>query len=127
MKQVQRSEIVDYATYEDQRSQFRAQVLNAKAARRVHIGDHLTLLFENDMTVRYQIQEMMRAERIVRESDILHEINTYNALLGKAGELGCTLLIEIEDAKSRDQKLQDWWHLPERLYASLADGTRIPA
>lgn len=127
MKPVQRSEIVDYLTYEDLRDKFRSEVMKVKASRRVHIGEYLTLLFENHTTVRYQIQEMMRTERIVRESDILHEINTYNELLGKDGELGCTLLIEIEDPALRDQKLQEWWSLPERMYLVLENGTRIPA
>ena len=124
---VKRSEIVDYVTYEDMRGRFRAQVMKAKELRRIHIGEYLTLLFENHLTVRYQIQEMIRAERIVRESDIVHEIDTYNELLGSEGELGCTLLIEIEDAALRDRKLQEWRSLPEKIYAVLEDGTRIAA
>ena len=63
----------------------------------------------------------------MRESDILHEIQTYNELLGKEGELGCTLLIEIEDPNVRDQRLRDWWRLPETIYALLEDGTRVLA
>src|SRR5688572_29028519 len=125
MKPVDRREIVDYATYEDMRDAFRTEVMKTKAPRRIHIGDYFTLLFENHTTVRYQIQEMMRAERIVRESDIQHEIDTYNELLGKDGELGCTLLIEIEDPALRDQKLQQWLDLPENIYVLLEDGTRI--
>src|SRR5262245_49494011 len=127
MKPVERGEIVDYATYEDIRNGFRAEVMKAKALRRIHLGDHLTLLFENHQTVCYQIQEMIRAERIVRESDIVHEIHTYNELLGIDGELGCTLLIEIENPSLRDQKLQQWWDLPEKLYVRLEDGSRIYA
>jgi hypothetical protein len=127
VKPVERTEVIDYATYEDQREQFRAQIIEAKMPRRVHVGKHFTLLFENHMTVLYQIQEMTRAERIVRESDILHEIHTYNELLGGDGELGCTLLIEIEEAPVRDEKLREWWPLPERMYLLLEDGKRISA
>jgi len=127
MKPVERSEIVDYATYEDTRDEFRAGVIEAKAPRRVHIGQYLTLLFENHLTIRYQIQEMIRAERMVRESDIQHEIHTYNELLGSAGEFGCTLLIEIDDAAERDRRLQEWWALPEKIYLALEDGTRVGA
>ena len=127
MKPVERHEIVDYVTYEDQRNEFRAQVMKVKAPRRVHIGEYFTLLFENHLTVRYQIQEMIRTERIVRESDILHEIRTYNELLGRDGELSCTLLIEIEDPAVRDHKLREWWQLPEKIYLLLEDGTRIPS
>ena len=124
---VKRAEIVDYVTYEDMRAQFRADVMKAKELRRIHIGEYLTLLFENHLTVRYQIQEMVRAERIVRESDIVYEIDTYNELLGDEGELGCTLLIEVEDPALRDRKLREWWHLPEKVYVVRENGTRIAA
>jgi hypothetical protein len=127
MKPIERREIVDYATYEDGREAFRAEVMRLKEPRRVHVGGHVTLLFENHETIRYQIQEMIRAERIVRESDIQHEIDTYNELLGKTGELGCTMLIEIEDPAVRAEKLRQWWDLPEMIYALLENGTRIPA
>ena len=66
--------------------------MDTKARRRVHVGEHLTFLFENTETIRYQVQEMMRAERIVKEEDIRHELDTYNELLGAPGELSCTLL-----------------------------------
>lgn len=127
MRPVTRDEIVDWQTYEDERPAFRARVLAAKALRRVHVGEHLTLLFENPLTVRYQIQEMMRAERVVREASIRHEIETYNELLGADGELGCTLLIEIDDLAERARKLVEWFALPEHLYLRLADGRRVRA
>lgn len=127
MNPVERKEIIDYATYEDERNRFRAEVMQAKAARRVHFAGCLTLLFENHLTVRYQIQEMIRAERIVREADIQHEIDTYNELLGGDGQFGCTLLLEIEDPAVRRQKLQQWWMLPEKIYLLLEDGTRVNA
>ena len=124
---VAREEIVDYATYEDERPRFRADVLTTKAARRVHVGEYLTLLFENRLTVRYQIQEMIRTERIVRERDIRHEIETYNELLGGVGELGVTMLIEIDDPKTRAARLARWLDVPERVYLRLADGTLVRA
>jgi hypothetical protein len=102
-------------------------VLVAKEVRRVHLGEHFTLLFENRLTVRYQIQEMMRVERIVREADVQHEIDTYNELLGGPGELGCTLLIEIDDADERAAKLAKWHGLPARFYLALPDGRRVYA
>jgi hypothetical protein len=93
MDTVQRSEIIDYQSYEDVRPEFQKKVMMEKSRRRVHVGEWFTFLFENALTVRYQIQEMMRVEKIVREKDILHELQTYNSLLGASGELGCTLLI----------------------------------
>ena len=125
MKPVSRADLVDHQTYEDTRDAFRDQAMAAKGARRVHAGPYLTLLFENTLTIRYQIQEMMRTERIVRERDIQHELETYNAVLGEPGELGCTLLIEIDDPAERARRLTEWYELPPRLYAKLPDGTKV--
>ena len=125
MKRVARHEIVDYQTYEELRPAFRAAAMAAKAARRVHVGEHVTFLFENPLTIRYQVQEMMRTERIVRERDIVHELDTYNGLLGGPGELGCTLLIEIDDPAVRAVRLREWFALPEHVYARLEDGTVV--
>jgi hypothetical protein len=124
-KPVERSEIVDYQTYEELRPEIRENVMKEKEARRVHVGTHLTFLFETHATMRYQIQEMMRAEQLVKEAEILHEIETYNEVLGGPGELGCTLLIELESPEERAEKLAKWLDLPKSLYAKLPDGTRV--
>ena len=125
MKKVERKEIIDYVTYEEGRDAFREKIFAVKAPRRVHIGEYLTLLFENHQTMLYQIQEMIRAERMVKEADIQHEIDTYNEVLGGEGEFGCTLLIEIDDPSIREVKLKEWWRLPEKMYLLLEDGTRV--
>ncbi|MBI4818264.1 MAG: DUF3501 family protein [Deltaproteobacteria bacterium] len=127
MRKVRRDELVDFVTYAEQRDQARARVLGIKAQRRVHLGPHLTFLFENAETVRYQIQEMMRAESMVREADILHELETYNELLGGRGELGATLLIELDDPAERAEKLVAWRDLPSHLFAVLDDGSKVRA
>ena len=126
MKPVMREEIVDFETYRESREATRAKVLAIKAPRRVHAGP-LTFLFENHETIRYQVQEMTLAERIVKEGEIRHELSTYNELLGGPGELGASLLIEIESAAERDEKLSQWLELPRHLYAKLPDGTRVRA
>ena len=108
MKRVTRQEILDYVTYEEQRDKFRKKIMKIKELRRINVAGVLSFLFENTDTVRYQIQEMIRVERMVKETDILHEIKTYNELLGDSGELGCTLLIEIDDPDERDEKLTQW-------------------
>jgi hypothetical protein len=125
MRKVGRSEIVDYQTYEDQRPAFRERAMAEKALRRIHVGPHLTFLFENALTVRYQVQEMMRAERMVREADIANELATYNELLGEAGEFGATLLIEIAEEAERDRLLRAWVDMPRHLYAVLENGERV--
>ena len=127
MRRVARSDLLDWVTYDERRKEFRATAMAAKDRRRVEIGEHLVFLFENFETVRYQIQEMMRAERIVREADILHEIETYNELLGGPGEIACTLLISIEDAAVRTARLREWLALPEHVYVRLADGRDVRA
>jgi len=125
MRPIERSELVDYQTYEDSRAETRPRALAAKKARRIHVGDHLTFLFENRETIRYQVQEMMRVERIVREAEIQHELDTYNELLHDDGSLGASLLIGIDDEDERNVKLREWLGLPSTLYAKLEDGTLV--
>jgi len=127
MKRVTRSEIVDYVTYEERRDGVRDSAMRAKGMRRVHVGPHLTFLFENHETILYQVQEMTRAERMVKEADIVHEIETYNELLGGHGEVGCTLLVELDDPAARAEKLTKWLALPKHLYAKRSDGTKAYA
>jgi hypothetical protein len=127
MRAVRREEILDLATYERSRAEIRAAILEAKRLRRVHVGGVLTLLFENTATMRYQIQEMIRAERMQGEPEIRHELETYNELLGGKGELGVSLLIELPDPAERDRKLREWLELPRRLYLLTEDGEKIRA
>ena len=125
MRPVRREEILDLATYERMREDVRREVLHAKAPRRVHVGAHVTLLFENRRTVWYQVQEMLRTERITEAAGIAHELATYNEILGGPGELGATLLIEIDDPAVRAVKLREWRDLPRHVHARLEDGTRV--
>lgn len=127
MRKVRREEILDPSTYERSRGEIRAAVLEAKARRRVHVGGALTFLFENTATIRYQIQEMVRAEKIAREEDVRHELDTYNELLGGPGELGVSLLIEIPEPEERDRRLREWLQLPEHLYLRLPSGEKARA
>lgn len=127
MKPVTRDQVLDYVTYEERREHLRSAVLAQKHVRRVHLADVITLLFENTDTVLYQIQEMIRVERIVKEADVRHEIETYNELLGGQGEIGATLLIEIDDPLERADKLTRWLALPEHVYARMEDGAKVYA
>jgi hypothetical protein len=127
VKKVARSELLDLPTYDARREEIRPGVLAQKALRRIHVGDALTFLFENAETARYQILEMIRVERLFREPEILHELETYNELLGGKGELGCALLIELTEPEARDRKLREWRGLPAHLYARLADGRKVRA
>lgn len=127
MKRVERSDIVGLEAYERGREAIRTRVMEVKERRRVHLGESLTVLFENFDTMRYQVQEMLRAEGRFTEEDVAHELATYNELLGDEGGLGCTLLIEIDDPQRRDALLREWIELPAHLFAELEDGTRVQA
>ena len=105
MKPVERGEVLGLAAYEQIRDSFRARVIAEKKARRVFLGDRASVLFENHDTVLMQIQEMLRTERITREAAILHEIETYNELIAKKGELSATILVEIPEKEERDRFL----------------------
>jgi Protein of unknown function (DUF3501) len=124
---VLRNDLVDARSYEGRRPAFREEVFLAKARRRIHVGEFFTFLFENTVTIRYQIQEMLRAEHIADDAAIRHELETYNGLLGRVGELGCTLLIEIDDPALRAVRLREWFALPEHVYVRLPDGTKVGA
>jgi len=127
MRPIGREEILDYVTYSEKRDETRGEAMKHKDARRIHLGEYLSFLFENRETVRYQIHEMMRIEQIVKESDIQHEIDTYNELIGGPGELGCSLLIEIDDPGERDTRLTAWLGLPEHIYLRLENGKKAYA
>jgi hypothetical protein len=127
MQPVKREDIIDYVTYNETRDKTRTHIMAVKKPRRVHVGPHLTFLFENSETIRYQVQEMMRAEQIVKETDIQHEIDTYNELLGGPGEIGGTLLIEVPDEQERDQRLREYLGLHEHIYARLDNGEKVYA
>ena len=127
MKPVRREEILDLPAYERSRAEIRAAILEAKRPRRVHVAGVLTFLFENTATMRYQVQEMVRAERMTGEAEIRHELETYNELLGGPGELGCSLLIEIPDPAERDRRLREWLDLPAHLYVRVEDGEKVYA
>jgi hypothetical protein len=127
MRPVNRKEVRGAAEYAAIRDEFRRSVLAQKDRRRIHLGSYLTFLFENHDTVLYQIQEMIRTENLTREADIQHELETYNELLGDRGELGCTLMIEIDDPAKRAELLTRWKGLPETLYVETQSGVRVPA
>jgi hypothetical protein len=107
MKKVVMDDIIGIAAYEQMREKFRQRIIELKQRRRVSVGDKVTLLFENRDTVIFQVQEMVRAERIADLDKIREEIEVYNELIPEPGELSATLFLEIEDqARLREQLLQ---------------------
>ena len=104
MKKIDLSEVLDLVEYEKVRESQRARTIALKKNRRIAVGENLTLLFENRDTVLFQIQEMVRAERIVDEGRIREEVDVYNALIPESGELSATLFIEIPDLARMSQE-----------------------
>jgi hypothetical protein len=99
MKKITRADIRDILAYEKIRPQERARIIALKKNRRIEAGEHISIVFENRETVIFQIEEMVRAERIVKEEAIEDEIRAYNSLIPDANELSATLLIEITDQR----------------------------
>jgi hypothetical protein len=104
MRKLTVDDIVDLRAYERQRDEFRAHVIALKKQRRVALGDLVTIVFENTDTMRFQIQEMARAEKMLRDEQIEHEVETYNELIPEPGELSATLFLEITDPDA----LREW-------------------
>jgi hypothetical protein len=98
MRPLTKADLIPYEEYERQREAFRQRIISLKARRRIAVGDIVTLVFENRETVQFQIQEMIRIERIVDPQKIQDELDVYNALLPASGELSATLFIEISDS-----------------------------
>jgi hypothetical protein len=100
MERIRRDDIKSLPEYEPIRERSRREVIDLKKARRVALGDCVSLVFENRRTVAHQIQEMMRAEHIYDEALILHEIETYNRLIPGKNELSATLFIEVDEPQA---------------------------
>jgi hypothetical protein len=121
MKKVDRSEILDLGAYEQIRERFRARIIEAKKYRRVSVGPAMTFIFENHDTVLFQVQEMLRTERITSESAIAHELSTYNELVPAAGELSATLMIEYTDPAERKVMLDKLASLRTQVKLELGE------
>lgn len=104
MRKLTVDDIVDHRAYERERDEFRAAIIAMKNRRRIALGDHLTIVFENTDTMRWQVQEMARAERMLTDDAIAGEIATYNDLIPDPGELSATLFIEL----TSDELLREW-------------------
>ena len=127
MRPIEVSEIKNIAEYELERPELRPNMIALKDRWHVRVGGHLTFLFENRETVRYQIQEMMRIERIVRPAEIAHEVETYNELIPTEGELSATLLIEFETAEERDVRLRQLIGIEDHIWLAAGDTPPAPA
>ena len=125
MKGLQLSDILNLVEYEKVREARRREIVELKKARRVSVGRYLTFVFENRATVWFQIQEMVRAERIVHESKIAEEVDVYNALLPRPGELAATLMIEIAEPAEIKPVLDKLLGIDARDYVTMTVGPHV--
>jgi hypothetical protein len=119
VKPVTLKEIVPFEQYEILRPRLRPLFIAEKDRRRLAVSENLTLLFENGQTVLYQIEEMLRTEHMTEEGAIRHEIDTYNELLPRPGELSATMLIEYADTIQRDSSLRELVGLENHTWICL--------
>src|SRR5262245_16980834 len=117
MKTITREEVIPYKDYERQREEFRSRIITLKQRRRISVGPMITIVFENRDTLRFQIQEMIRVERIFDPAKVQEELDVYNALLPAQAELSATLLIEVTD----QEKTKEWLD----LFMGLDHGEKV--
>jgi hypothetical protein len=115
MKKLEPTDLLTLEAYARERTAFRTRVLEHKKARSVHLGAHLTLLFEDRLTIQYQVQEMLRIERIFEPAGIQDELDAYNPLIPDGTNLKATLLIEFPDADERARKLIELHGIEHRI------------
>jgi len=120
MPAIARDSLLTLEAYAKERSAFRARVLAHKRNRIVHLGPHVTLLFEDELTIRYQIQEMLRIEKTFDEAGIQQEVDAYNPLVPDGSNLKATMLLEYEDADARHAALAQLRGIEDHVFMRVA-------
>jgi len=126
-RKLQLSDILDLREYERIRDERRVEIIELKRRRRVQLGTVVTLMFENRATMQSQIHEMMRAEKVVRDEQILEELNAYNPLIPEVGQLSATLFIELTTPEQMLEWLPKLVNIESSIAFQLSDGSTIMA
>jgi len=119
MPKIARDSLMTLEAYAKVRTDFRARVLAHKKNRTVHLGAHVTLIFEDELTMRYQILEMLRVEKIFEESGIQNELDAYNPLIPDGGNWKATLMIEYPDVAERQRMLGELIGIEDRVWVRV--------
>ena len=127
MHQLTRDDLLSLERYAAERAQFRARAIAHKRARTLHLGAHATLLFEDRLTVQYQVQEMLRVERIFEAAGIDEELEAYNPLVPDGRNLKATLLFEYPDETERRRELATLGGIEHHFFAQVDGSGRIAA
>jgi len=124
---ISRDSLLTLEAYAKQRSEFRARVMAHKKNRIVHLGGHVTLIFEDELTVRYQIQEMLRIEKTFEEAGIQDELQAYRPLIPDGRNLKATMMIEYEDPVERKRELAQLKGVEDATYVQVDGCPRVHA
>jgi hypothetical protein len=125
MAAITRESLQSLEAYAKARPEFRRRVMAHKKRRTVRLGEHLTLLFEDELTIRYQIQEMLRIERIFEDEGIRHELDTYGPLVPDGRNLKATLLIEYADVDERRKALARMRGIEDQVWLRVSGHDRV--
>ena len=127
MRKLRLDDIKDLREYERERDEFRRHIVEMKKRRRVQLGDLLTITFENTDTMRFQIQEMARIERMLTDDQIRNEVDTYSQLIPDPNELSGTLFVEIDDKEHLYEWLPKLAGIQRAVSIWLHDGSSVPS
>ena len=116
MPVIQRDSLMTLEAYAKARKEYRARVIPHKKARTVHLGEHITLMFEDELTMRYQIQEMLLSEKAFEEEAIRDELEVYNPLVPDGSNWKATMLLEYEDIDARRRALMQLKGIEDRVW-----------
>ena len=122
---IKRESLLSLEAYARERNAFRARVIEHKKRRTVRLGSHITLLFEDELTIRYQVQEMLRIERIFEEGGIQHELDAYNPLVPDGSNWKATMLIEYPEPEERKRMLARLKGIERRVWIQVGEHERI--
>jgi Protein of unknown function (DUF3501) len=127
MPKIARDSLMTLEAYARERNAFRARVMAHKKDRTVHLGENVTLIFEDELTMRYQVQEMLRAERIFEEEGIQDELEVYNSLIPDGRNFKATLMIEYPDVDERRERLAVLKGIEDRVWIQAEGCPRVYA
>jgi len=127
MTKIARNSLLSLEEYAKQRPEIRSEAMRLKRIRSVFIGPNMTLQFENEATIRYQVQEMLRIEKTFEEDGIMDELEAYNPLIPDGTNLKCTQMIEFPDEEERKVKLAELVDVENRTYIQVQGFDRVYA
>ena len=125
MSKLTPANLLSLEEYSKQRTDFRSKVMAHKKNRQVHLGDHATLYFEDGLTMQYQVQEMLRIERIFEEEGINEELAAYNPLIPDGSNLKATFMVEYEDVDERKAALAKLIGIENKVWIQIAGFDKV--